>query len=60
MSVFNCCLYYVPNVKRTGTDIADMDITYGFFWHIIIIKDAAHSSLESLRHNLLTRLECEY
>lgn len=34
-----------------------MDVTYGFFWHIIIIKDAAPTSLESLKHKLLTSLE---
>lgn len=61
MNVFACCLYYVLKVQGTGTHvckhIADMDATYGFFWHIIIIKDAAPSSLRSLKHKLLTSLE---
>lgn len=61
MGVFACCLYYVPNIQRTGTQICrhitDTDVTYGFFWHIIIIKDVDPSSLESLKHKLLTSLE---
>lgn len=64
MGVFTCCLYYVPNIQRTGTHICrpiiDMGVTFGLFWHIIIIKDAAPISLESLRQKLLTSLESEY
>lgn len=61
MDVFTCCLYYVPNIQRTDTHIcrcaADTDVTYGSFWHIIIIKGADPHSLESLKHELLTSLE---